>query len=193
MIAEPIDVRRLFGIQDDEKDDGSIAAALEYASKKLQQDTNKNWTGHYLREYIGTADGIVTEFTSGIYPIIDGTLKVATDDSEKITLELRDPADNSFTTVDDEDYSIVGNKGRVSFNSDAIPTEGMEIFATYYYDTFKVIFAEASLAAYFAFSSMSGGSTRAIEVYNEYVEAMKQNPFYLNLQPKNPPAPAPVR
>jgi len=188
MISQPEDLRRLFGPLDSEISDGAVGAALAYAAKQIQQMSGKSWDGRIEREYIGTSDGKTTDFLTGLAPVLDGQQTAEgeiTDVSSDVTIETRDIGGSSYSTVSTGTYALKGEKGHIIFST--IPAEGKEIFATYFYDRFKIIFVESALAASRLFANSPNGINRSTEIYNEFVQAMSGAPFYLKLVPRTPP------
>jgi len=184
-----VHVRAITGIQQSEKQDRDIAAAIEYAWRELRAKAGETLDGIREKEWIGTSDGVQYKYRVRFYPILDKVEEaggVPTNDASKIVVTTTAPGtQETYDTVASTDYLIHGKDGLVFFKSTGIPPQNYEIYVSYKYSADLIRHLETLLAAYYIFQSMPNSREKANEYlarFQEEFDKILTNEFNDNIQ-----------
>lgn len=90
-------------------------------------DCSINYDASVNKEWLGRGNGVKTDFSSNLFPIVDGVTRIWTNDETKVLVYFGTTLVNNDGTV----YTIDGSAGIVHFLS--APTDGSNIVMTYNY------------------------------------------------------------
>ncbi len=90
-------------------------------------DCSINFDASVNKELLGIGDAVTTDFSSNLFPIVDGTTRIWTSDPTKVLIWFGETLANNDGTV----YTLDGSAGLVSFV--VAPDDGSNIIMTYNY------------------------------------------------------------
>jgi len=88
-------------------------------------DCSINFDASVNKELLGIGDGATTDFSSNLFPIVDGVTRIWTNDETKVLIWFGTTLVNNDGTV----YTLDGSAGVVSFAT--APEDGSNIIMTY--------------------------------------------------------------
>jgi len=162
-------LRSMTGFSTADVSDADASLFRTFADADIERFTHQVWTGQRLLEYLGDGDGTSDVWTTGLKPIYTALKSGTIAQAGSYIIVTVDGA-----TVTPSNYTLVGDEGRITFASTAIPDDGEEVRATYYYSMDGIQEAAVLLACSYCYMKLGKSADKVLEFQGRAYQILRE-------------------